>query len=352
MQNQQVEDIQSYGRFYNQMLQLAPESYMKNFVVQGPGIKEAYPSQRHHYFDLRQFGPGDSKTMSMPIVSGLFTGNSKWLPLRWINCVLEIELAEPSICCRSGTSGNSLVTTYTSNYSLSDVQLKADICQIDSSLEEEFSKVLLSGRKLSISCPTFSHSVHSLVAGEDAPTITSTRAVSRLKTVFASFFAQRDATRSSVNCFHHPIGVPDGSATHPATAANDSVIGDDRNVTYQWLLNGQTMPVMPVRTFAESWQQLTKAMGQHNSTQHSIGISELEYMTTSYTIANDYEKVLQAGYTGTSLRSGGQLSLQCSNMSLGGTVTSSSTAALKRCYLLLFYDLVVEIGHDGVVILD
>ena len=191
-----------------------------------------------------------------------------------------------------------------------------------------------------------------MVAGEDAPTITSTRAVSRLKTVFASFFAQRDASRSEVNCFHHPIGVSDGGATHPATAANDDIIPDTSSITYQWLLNGTTMPVMPVRNFAESWQQLTKAMGQHNSTQHSIGISELEYMTTSYMAAQDMERVLQAGYTGTSLRAGGQLSLQLSNLSLGGTVTSSSTDALKRCYLLLFFDQVIEIGSDGIVVLD
>ena len=146
--------------------------------------------------------------------------------------------------------------------------------------------------------------------------------------------------------------MPDGGDTHPATAANDDVIPDTSSITYQWLLNGQTMPIMPVRNFAESWQQLTKAMGQHNSTQHSIGISELEYMTTSFQLANDYERVLQAGWTGTSLRSGGQLSLQLSNMSLGGTVTSSSTAAIKRCYFLIFFDQVVEIGHDGIVILD
>ena len=53
-----------------------------------------------------------------------------------------------------------------------------------------------------------------------------------------------------------------------------------------------------------------------------------------------------------SLRAGGQLSLQLNNMSLGGTVTGSSTDAIKRCYILLMYDSVVEIGSDGVIVLD
>ena len=65
---QQLEDIQSYNRFYSQMLALAPESYIQNYAQMGPGIKEAYPAARWQYFDMRQFGPGDSKTMSMPII--------------------------------------------------------------------------------------------------------------------------------------------------------------------------------------------------------------------------------------------------------------------------------------------
>jgi hypothetical protein len=219
-------------------------------------------------------------------------------------------------------------------------------------LEEEFSKVLLSGRKLSLNVVTMSHTTHSMVAGEDAPTITSTRAVSRLKTSFASFFAQRDDTRSEVNAFHHPIGVPDGGASHPSTPANDDIVPDSQSIQYQFNLNGSVSPIYPVRTFAESWCQLAKALGQHNSTQHSVGIDSLDYMTDTYMLANDWESVLQAGFSGTSLRAGGQLQLQLSNMTLGGTITASSTDAIRRCYMLLMFDTVVEIGSDSVVILD
>jgi hypothetical protein len=283
-------------------------------------------------------------------VCGTFN-QAKWLPLRWINLVLEIELSEPSICCRSGTAGTAPVTTFTSNYSLSDCQLKCDVCTLDNSLEEEFSKVLLSSRKLPISIKTFSHTTHSMVPGEDAPTITSTRAVSRLCSSFASFFAQRDDTRSEVNAWHHPIGVPDGGASHPATETNDDVVPDSQSISYQWNLNGSVSPLYPVRTFTESWCQLAKSLGQHNSTQHSIGIDSLDYMTDTYMASADWEAVLQAGFTGTSLRAGGQLQLQLGNMTLGGAVTASSTDAIKRCYMLLMYDTVVEIGQD-ITLLD
>ena len=180
MGGNQAEDIQSYNRFYQQMLELAPESYVRNYVVQGPGTQAAYPTTRRDYFNMRRMGPGTSKTMSLPLLCGCFN-QSKWLPCRWVNMILEIELSNPSTCCRtgaeypSGPSGD--VTTFTQNYSLSDIQLKADFCYLDSSLEEEFSKVLLSGRKMQLGIVTFSHTMHRLVPGDDAPTVTTNRAV-------------------------------------------------------------------------------------------------------------------------------------------------------------------------------
>jgi hypothetical protein len=69
-------------------------------------------------------------------------------------------------------------------------------------------------------------------------------------------------------------------------------------------------------------------------------------------IAQDYETVLQAGFTGQNLRNNSQLSVQLSNMDLNGTISSSSTDALRRAYLLLMYDVVVQIGDAGIEIMD
>ena len=71
MGGQQVEDIQSFARYYNMMLQLAPESFLKNFVATGPGLQDPFPTARHEYFALKWFGPGDSKTMSFRLLCGI-----------------------------------------------------------------------------------------------------------------------------------------------------------------------------------------------------------------------------------------------------------------------------------------
>ena len=40
------------------------------------------------------------------------------------------------------------------------------------------------------------------------------------------------------------------------------------------------------------------------------------------------------------------------NLTLGGTVASTDTAALKKAFILLMMDTVVEIGADGITVLD
>ena len=109
---------------------------------------------------------------------------------------------------------------------------------------------------------------------------------------------------------------------------------------------------MPVRNSKEAWTQLTKALGQHNSTQHPLGISWLEYITTSHIIAQDFEAIISAGFTGKSLRNNSNLSVQLSGLTLGGTLSAGDTNTLKRAWLCLVHDVVVEIGDSGVLILD
>jgi len=107
-----------------------------------------------------------------------------------------------------------------------------------------------------------------------------------------------------------------------------------------------------VRTVAEAWTQLTKGLGQHNSVQHPVGIDWLDYHSTGFQILQDFEKVLQAGFTGDNLRNNSNLSAQLSNLTLGGAISSTSANALRRAYMLLMYDVVVEVSDAGITVLD
>lgn len=203
---------------------------------------------------------------------------------------------------------------------------------------------------------SFAQTMHSLVPGDETPTITSNRSVSRLKTALLSFYASRPAKgiSSEVDLFHHPIG-PYGDATHPSSLVGTSdglAVGNDKQITYQWLINSTPYPVMPVRKFKKAWTRLTKALGQQNSTQHPLGISWLEYITTSHITAQDFESTISAVFCGQSLRNNCNLSVQLSNLTFGGTLSSGDTNILKRAFLCLVHDVVLEIGDSGVLTLD
>ena len=84
-------------------------------------------------------------------------------------------------------------------------------------------------------------------------------AADRLKTAFATFFATRDATNSEVNTFDPPIGRSASPADHPQNLNNTDVIADSKAPIYQWIKDSTTYPIFPVRSFAESWNQLLKS---------------------------------------------------------------------------------------------
>ena len=162
---QELEQLDHYPRLVTQQLKLSPQSYIENYVAMGPGIKNPYPTAAHEYFDMRWLKPGQSKTVTMPLFCGLLA-QPKWLPCKWMGPLsFMLELADPAMSCRTGTTGNPFVVTFTSNYSISDVQFKADFCTLDSELEASFSSTLLSGRALTLGLNTWAHTAHGTQQG-------------------------------------------------------------------------------------------------------------------------------------------------------------------------------------------
>ena len=197
---------------------------------------------------------------------------------------------------------------------------------------------------------TWSSSFHGIPAGTDDPLVSSQRAVSRLKSVFISLFSQADNLRTVVNQFAHPNGET-GGADHPNTVGNLDCIPDAKDVQFQLILNGETMPVMPCRSRSESFSQLLKAIGCANSTYHSVCITDASYQTTEYIQGFDMEKVISASLTGRDTRTGpSQLSVQLKNLSQGGAVASSDQ--ITKVFFSSCFDVVVEIRDTGITILS
>ncbi len=123
-------------------------------------------------------------------------------------------------------------------------------------------------------------------------------------------------------------------------------------MTIQWLINGETHPTMPIRSTPEAWSQLVKSVGGHGQTGSTIGITLPEYETVRFTTGIDLEACLDAGWTGKNLRNNAQLSLQLSNLTKNGELTSSSADAIRKVFILMYHDCILNIRDSGVEFLD
>jgi hypothetical protein len=136
------------------------------------------------------------------------------------------------------------------------------------------------------------------------------------------------------------------------TLTNDECGPDSNDVQYQFMINGEMFPVMPVRSRGEAWTQLMKAIGIHNSAQHSVSITDAGYQTQDHIIGFDAETVIGASLTGRNLRNGpSQLSIQLKNLTQGGTIAASDSNAITKVFFCLCYDVVMEIRDSGITIL-
>ena len=134
---------------------------------------------------------GESRTVCFKPLVGIFN-QPKYLPLMWGGFVLELELVnnstDPIVSPATPPNPNSTykATDTSTQWEISDVRLVGDQISLDSALQNSYSEHVLSGRTLPIKYNTFI-TMQQTVSGAQV-LINISRAVSRLKTIFFSFY--------------------------------------------------------------------------------------------------------------------------------------------------------------------
>ena len=72
------------------------------------------------------------------------------------------------------------------NWEITDVQIKADVCQLDNQLDNEYAQHLLSGKSVPINLNSYISQVQSVTNG--SPDLNISRALTRLNSVFVTLF--------------------------------------------------------------------------------------------------------------------------------------------------------------------
>ena len=396
-----IEDIDYYNRVVNMMHTIYPTEKRFNDAVEGFGFPSFNGENSWDSLNACPVVfPQASRVVLFPLMCGLLS-QEKYLPLRFTqgiqielevvnqftDCVLEHVDPVPTIRGQNAVAPHPQMST---NWAISEAQIKASVVTLDSQLDNEYTDHLMSGKNIPIPLTSFVHQVQTI--GEtDRPTLSMSRAFTRLNKVFITFFkvpyvwdwsqdpTVPDATAvppikrnalalhkplRELNYFWHPNHLYDFAS--PATTLNvpsqfepfrsfqgKPYQGNQSEIELQLQIGSKVLPVLPSRSLAEQYYQLRKGiMGEANQ-QSTFSITEGEYRTFKYINLFDLQKVPGSFSSGMSTRTGDLIIIKVLNLKhtdLANRVWDNTYADFIHATFV--HDLVVSITDAGVTILE
>jgi hypothetical protein len=233
--------------------------------------------------------------------------------------------------------------------------VKTDLCTLDNALDNSYAQHLLEGKSLPISYNTFVSQLQT-ISHQDKPLINVSRALTRLKSVFVTFWKEPQhfpATDESAaydtyfgnrrfwNTFFSP-GHPENK--------EELVFNNDQDFEFRLQIGSKIFPEYPIRSHNEAYYQLCKCLGVQSSALHNFDITAREYRSTKFILGTDCEKVLDAGFTGLNTRAGDLMSVLFQYNERSHDEVDDRLA--DRIHIILHSDQILEIRDSGCQVFD
>jgi hypothetical protein len=296
-------------------------------------------------FDMDQMGhdwelgtpiidPGRFLSMSCKPFLGV-THAGKMLPTKYAPLTLEIHFAPAfDAVYQNGNShpaGQTGVDRPVSNsYSLDDVHIKCDVVTLDSALDNSLTQILMSNRALTWSYQTW-YQQTGLIAGTDEASITLSRAVTRMKSLFLTFDTATSNASTVIDMLHPSQGMQ-GRLDGKWSAC-------DPPFSLQVALGNKLFPELPCKSVANFFEHLRKAVDVHDTSSKSLSMRPQQYLSNQFIAAFSMEKVPGAGFSGLNTRSGDAIRLELKGLMAGYS---------PRFFVNICSDNIVEIRESGV----
>ena len=386
---QVIEDIDCYSRVYNMIHMMLPTERRLNDFAEGFGLGEMHPGvtdvsdnivglQSTLYSPILY--PNSSRVVLFPLLCGIFN-QSKFLPLKYLQGLqIELEVVNnfvDAICVQTPIVGAfpAAGAAWANNWTISEAQVKCDVVSLDNTLDNEYTSHLLQGKSLPLNFSSFVHQVQA-VGATDRPVIAMSRAFTRLKTVFVTFYKRpmvfdpvawaatgQEALHLPLRestFFWHPQYLYPGLNVY---TNNDAPLATEQGWwTFQWQteveaqlqIGSKLFPELPMRSGAESYYQLRKALGSHRpSSTYAVNITSREYRTTKFVLAFDCEKQTNVGFTGINTRSGDLITVKILNLQhVGALAVFNANSYADFMHTTLEYDAILSITDAGVTVLE
>ena len=368
-------------------------------AIEAPSVGNIVASRGLNTTNYTGIPANGTQVIIQKLIFGLFA-QEKFLPLKYMQggLVVEIELVQDpndvalfdtlsatdalEITASTAAAGvparlkSSFHQANCSNtYLIQNVFIAADVITLDNQLDNSYADHVLSGKSLSINYNTYVSQMQSIL-DQNKPSVNISRSLTRLKTVFMSL--EKDDLQNAgytpgarpwrtfwspmapENLYGSGQGYPDGgNFTH----------NQKGEFSYSIQLGGTQYPQIPMRSHAEAYMHLVKAVGIQSSDVHSFDVTPKQYRSNKFITAIDMEKILGASFTGANTRAGDILSVKfewnnsgnLNNGTVAGNIAATSSNPLvvdanarlaSRMHIVLHSDNIIEIGANGVSVFD
>ncbi len=303
-----VEDITNYGRVHEMASTLKSDhEYNADLVettmanIEGTGVRVCFKP-----------------------LSGLLTQN-KLIPLRYGSLSFEFEIVsnakEP---VKAAGAAN------TENWVIEDVQIKASVCTLDNSLENQIAGHLMEGKPLPINFHTFINSKHVVPAGGSG-LIQYTRSLSRVSAVFITF--DHSGRTGDAREFNHFL-APD----------------KDNPVDFQLQIGSKKFPEMKMNSLSEVYSKLRdayrdlKPLAVHGSVYglSPSKISRGSFEANDFIIGLNTNKIENSSFSGYNMKDGSSMTFEY----------KFTSADINTMNFTILADMILQIRNSGVDVLD
>ena len=249
-----------------------------------------------HDLQPNSLGAGESRLcLFRPMTSAVLNLSKYWPALLLGSTGLTFELE----CADVGDAMADAASTY----ELSDLRILCNVVQLDSTLTDQYTSLLLSGKSVFMDLELHENTVHHLPGNSAKFAISSARQYSRLNTLIAILQRLPDAgvtATQTVNNFYLPASA-------------------SQSIQSNLVVNGERQPAFNCEGIAEFWIKYLRGTGAYANIGTSTSTSLLSFQGTTtgtpapargFSIVYDLEKMpSHAQHTGKPIDSGGILTL-------------------------------------------
>ena len=314
-------------------------------------------------------------------VCGLLESNY-YLPLRYAPLELEftivsdehIPVVTPFTVTDANTQNDAKGYYFTTGdtstqWELNNVIIRAEVIQLDNTVNNNIVKHLLEGQSLKLVFPMYHTMTQSFNAGGNEINMNIVKSASKLNGCFITLYrtprAGVDADNNNYyrhdnyiykrwNYFYNPMinsrifDGPDPDGADRERFQGKGFQDKDLNLTWQLQINNKTYPEFECQSLAESAYYLRRTLHYLNPDQDAFSISYKRYREDKFVIGISFEKMADTNFTGQNTKQGGLLvfKLKGSNRAL------TDNEDVRELFVHMISESVLEIRESGSLLYD